>query len=96
MIYLSFEPSEDELSRLGLTVLDNKWYSNIRKIEIETAYYGGYHPIGYDWHVSFDRLERFLAGFPHLKAITVAWQYYMEPMVDYDLPGPKAYVRFGR
>ena len=90
-----FEPSEDVLSPPDLTALNEKWYSNIRNIEIEIGYYAKFD-FSKVLHGGFNHVEQFLARFPYLKTITVAWQYYTDPMEDSSPRNPKAFVKWRR
>ncbi len=54
---------------------------------MEIGWYGLYFPIENDCFEVLVNMARLLAAFPHLKAITVAWQSYSSPVGGVDVPG---------
>ena len=77
-----FTPTENltvDVDMTALTALDDKWYYHVRNLEIEIT--------TCSWHIppkersdegDFEDIEPVLAGFPHLKKITLTWESYMK------------------
>lgn len=87
-----FTPSLDQQHHQDSTTLDDKWYRNIRNIELEIGDYNVCIPVeGRNFEYgrvggSFEFLEPYLARFPRLKAITVVWQSYTQRTPEPEVP----------